>query len=101
MSKRPRPRSKNPSPSCGGVFDWASALSRLDELEARVEDPKLWDDAAAAQALMRERTALGRQGRGPSAGWSGELSDAVEFAQLADAESDEASSTTPAPSSRP
>jgi len=30
-------------------LDWDRALRRLDELNARVEDPKLWDDAKAAQ----------------------------------------------------
>ena len=29
-------------------LDWDRALRRLDELNARVEDPKLWDDPAQA-----------------------------------------------------
>src|SRR5580704_11682328 len=90
MSRPPRPTSSSRSDCSGGVFDWAVALRRLDELNARVEDPTLWDDADAAQALMRERTRLADQvGRVQTL--ERELSDAVEFAGLADAEGDEAS----------
>jgi peptide chain release factor 2 len=39
-------------------LDWERALRRLDELNNRVEDPKLWDDAKAAQEVMRERRRL-------------------------------------------
>jgi len=37
---------------------WETAHHRLEEFDARVEDPTLWDDPAAAQKLMRERQAL-------------------------------------------
>ena len=36
-------------------LDWDRAQKRLDELNAKVEDPTLWDDPKAAQELMRER----------------------------------------------
>ena len=39
-------------------LDWDRALRRLDELNARVEDPTLWEDAKAAQEVMRERRRL-------------------------------------------
>ncbi|MCI5101022.1 peptide chain release factor 2 [Phaeobacter italicus] len=39
-------------------LDWETAEFRLEEFNARVEDPNLWDDADAAQALMRERQML-------------------------------------------
>src|SRR3546814_18206607 len=39
-------------------LDWDRALRRLDELNARVEDPKLWNDPKAAQEVMRERRRL-------------------------------------------
>ena len=39
-------------------LDWDRALRRLDELNARVEDPTLWDDQKKAQEVMRERTRL-------------------------------------------
>ncbi len=35
-----------------------TAAHRLEEFDARVEDPTLWDDPAAAQKLMRERQSL-------------------------------------------
>ncbi|MCC7321151.1 MAG: peptide chain release factor 2 [Rubellimicrobium sp.] len=35
-----------------------TAAYRLEELNARVEDPALWDDPAAAQRLMRDRQVL-------------------------------------------
>ena len=37
---------------------WETAQHRLEEFNARVEDPTLWDDPAKAQKLMRERQAL-------------------------------------------
>ncbi|MFI4973381.1 MAG: peptide chain release factor 2 [Caulobacterales bacterium] len=71
-------------------LDWEPALRRLDELNARVEDPSLWDHAEAAQGLMRERTRLSDQVERVRR-LERDLADAVEFAELADAEGDEAS----------
>ena len=42
----------------GQRMDIDTAQHRLEELNARVEDPKLWDDPAAAQKLMRDRQML-------------------------------------------
>ncbi|NHK27804.1 peptide chain release factor 2 [Parvularcula flava] len=39
-------------------LDWDVAKARLDELNAKAEDPTLWDDPDNAQVLMRERTRL-------------------------------------------
>ena len=39
-------------------LDWERALRRLDELNARVEDPTLWDDPKQAEGVMRERQRL-------------------------------------------
>ncbi len=39
-------------------LDWDRALRRLDELNAKVEDPRLWDDPKAAEEVMRERRRL-------------------------------------------
>ncbi|MEM8537419.1 MAG: peptide chain release factor 2 [Pseudomonadota bacterium] len=39
-------------------MDHETAPHRLEEFNARVEDPTLWDDPAAAQKLMRERQML-------------------------------------------
>ena len=37
---------------------WETARHRLEEFNARVEDPQLWDDPQKAQKLMRDRQAL-------------------------------------------
>ena len=90
MSKPPRRTSSGRSTCSGGVFDWDVALGRLDELNARAEDPSLWDRPEEAQALMRERTRLSDQVEGVRSLQSG-LADAIGYAELADAEDDEAS----------
>src|SRR3569833_3035663 len=90
MSRPPRLTSSSRSNCSGGVFDWDPALRRLDELNARVEDPTLWDAAAAAQALMRERTRLANAGAAVK-GLERDLADALGYADLADEEGDEAS----------
>jgi peptide chain release factor 2 len=82
-------RSPRASPSCGGIFDWDPALARLDELNSLSEDPRLWEDAAKAQKIMRERqgltTAIDGQRQMEQA-----VQDALELAELAEAEGDEA-----------
>jgi len=40
---------------CGGHFDVDAKEEDLRELNARIEDPSLWDDQAEAQRLMQER----------------------------------------------
>jgi peptide chain release factor 2 len=89
MSRPPRPTSSSPSDCSGGVFDWEPALRKLDELNARVEDPTLWDNAEAAQALMRERTRLGNAIEAVRA-LERERADALEMAELGEMEGDEA-----------
>src|SRR3569833_1185173 len=54
MSRPPRLTSSSRSNCSGGVFDWEPALRKLDELNARVEDPTLRNDPAEAQAVSRE-----------------------------------------------
>ena len=39
-------------------MDWETAPHRLEEFNARVEDPTLWDDPERAQKLMRDRQIL-------------------------------------------
>jgi peptide chain release factor 2 len=70
-------------------LDWERALRRLDELNARVEDPKLWDDPKDAEKLMRERGRL-EAAIGTVKAIDGEMADAVEFVELGEAENDEA-----------
>ena len=61
MSRPPRLTSSSRLNCSGGDFDWEPALRKLDELNARVEDPSLWNDATAAQAITRERSKLAAQ----------------------------------------
>jgi len=39
-------------------LNWETAKYRLEEFNARVEDPSLWNDPEAAQKMMRERQML-------------------------------------------
>ena len=39
-------------------MDYDTATHRLEEFNARVEDPTLWDDPESAQKLMRDRQTL-------------------------------------------
>ncbi|WP_206454084.1 peptide chain release factor 2 [Aurantimonas marina] len=39
-------------------LDWDQSLKRLDHLNQKAEDPSIWEDAAEAQKLMRERQHL-------------------------------------------
>ncbi|UZK65590.1 peptide chain release factor 2 [Sphingomonas sp. M1-B02] len=68
-------------------LDWDRALRRLDELNARVEDPTLWNDAKAAQDVMRERRRLD-EAIGATRAIESELSDTAELIEMADAEGD-------------
>jgi peptide chain release factor 2 len=68
-------------------LDWERALRRLDELNARVEDPKLWDDPKAAEDVMRERRRL-EAAVGTVNEIGAEMADAVEFVELGESEGD-------------
>ena len=70
-------------------LDWDRALRRLDELNARVEDPKLWDNPKDAEAVMKERRRL-EAAVGTVNSISQEMADAIEFIELGEAEGDEA-----------
>jgi peptide chain release factor 2 len=70
-------------------LDWDRALRRLDELNARVEDPTLWNDPAQAQEVMRERRRLD-EAIGATRAIETELSDTVELMEMAEAEGDTA-----------
>src|SRR5918997_1693955 len=69
-------------------LDWDRALRRLEELNARVEDPALWNDPKAAQEVMRERRRL-EAAMSATRSISSELSDTVELMEMAEAEGDE------------
>lgn len=69
-------------------LDWDRAVRRLDELNARVEDPKLWDDPKKAEEVMRERRRL-EASIGAVNQISAEMADAIEFIELGEMEDDE------------
>ena len=69
-------------------LDWDRALRRLDELNARVEDPKLWDNPKEAEAVMKERRRL-EASVNTVKQISQEMADSVEFVELGEAEDDE------------
>ncbi len=90
MSRLPRPTSSSRSRCSGGDFDWDVALRKLHELNARVEDPTLWDRPDEAQAVSRERSRLAASVDAVTA-LERDLADAIGYAELADEEGDEAS----------
>ena len=90
MSRLPRPTSSSRLRCSGGDFDWDVALRKLHELNARVEDPTLWDRPDEAQAVSRERSRLAASVEAVI-GLERDLGDAIGYAELADEENDEAS----------
>jgi peptide chain release factor 2 len=69
-------------------LDWDNALRRLDELNARAEDPTLWDDADEAQKVMRERTHL-ENAVGAVRSTERALADNLELIELGEMEADQ------------
>ena len=70
-------------------LDWDRANVRLAELNARVEDPTLWDDPRAAQEVMRERRRLD-EAIAATMAIERDMADTVELADMAEAEGDDA-----------
>jgi peptide chain release factor 2 len=69
-------------------MDWETAPHRLEEFNAMVENPNLWDDPEKAQKLMRDRQVLvDAMDRYKS--MSQELADNVELIELGEMEGDE------------
>jgi peptide chain release factor 2 len=68
-------------------LDWDRALRRLDELNARVEDPTLWNDPKAAQDVMRERRRLD-EAITATREIERDLNDTAELIEMAEAEGD-------------
>ncbi|WP_107497990.1 peptide chain release factor 2 [Thalassobius sp. I31.1] len=69
-------------------LDWEAAPHRLEEFNARVEDPTLWDNPENAQKLMRERQML-VDALDTCKGIAQDLSDNVELIELGEMEEDE------------
>ncbi|QWC55735.1 peptide chain release factor 2 [Erythrobacter sp. 3-20A1M] len=69
-------------------LDWERALRRLDELNARVQDPTLWDDPKQAQAITQEQKRL-ENAVNTVREIDSEKNDAIEFVEMGDAEGDD------------
>lgn len=68
-------------------MDLPTASHRMEEFNARVEDPKLWDDPTAAQKLMRDRQALDDAIKSYDA-LKQDMTDNVELIELGEMEDD-------------
>ncbi|ROU03948.1 peptide chain release factor 2 [Histidinibacterium lentulum] len=68
-------------------MDRETAAHRLEEFNARVEDPALWNDPAAAQKLMRDRQAL-LDSIETYESIARELDDNIELIEMGEAEED-------------
>ena len=68
-------------------MDWETAAHRLEEFNARVEDPTLWDDPENAQKLMRDRQQL-VDAMDSYSSMQAELNDNVELIELGEMEED-------------
>ncbi|MBV9694763.1 MAG: peptide chain release factor 2 [Alphaproteobacteria bacterium] len=68
-------------------LDWDKALRRLDELNARAEDPAIWNKPQEAQALMRERQRLDAA-LGKVRALENEFADATGLIEMAEADND-------------
>jgi len=69
-------------------LDWERALRRLDELNAKVQDPTLWDNPKQAQAISREQKNLETAVNTVNE-IAAEMADAVEFIELGEAEGED------------
>ncbi|MFO6429501.1 peptide chain release factor 2 [Erythrobacter sp. W302b] len=70
-------------------LDWDRALRRLDELNARVQDPNLWDNPKQAQAISREQKTLETAVNTVNE-IAAEMADAIEFIEMGEAEGEDA-----------
>jgi peptide chain release factor 2 len=87
-SKTTSPTSPAVAMNCGGIFDYAAKAEKLEELNQALEDPKVWDDPAHAQALGKEKKIL--EGVVLTlTSLASQLKDAQEIFELARMEDDE------------
>lgn len=69
-------------------LDWERSLRRLDELNARVQDPSLWDNPKQAQAISREQKQL-ETAVNTVRDISSQMADAIEFIEMGEAEGED------------
>ena len=79
---------KNSLVLLGQRMEIETAPHRLEEFNARVEDPTLWDDPESAQKLMRDRQML-VDAMETHAGISRDMNDNVELIELGEMEGDD------------
>ena len=72
----------------GQRLDLETVEHRIEEFNARVEDPNLWDDPTAAQKLMRERQVL-VDAYAIYTSMKQDLGDTIELIELGELEEDE------------
>ncbi|MEP6066567.1 MAG: peptide chain release factor 2 [Paracoccaceae bacterium] len=72
----------------GQRLDLETVEHRIEEFNARVEDPNLWDDPTAAQKLMRERQVL-VDSYATYTSMKQDLGDTIELIELGEMEEDE------------
>ena len=72
----------------GQRLDLETVEHRIEEFNARVEDPNLWDDPTAAQKLMRERQML-VDAHATYTSMKQDLSDTIELIELGEMEEDD------------
>ena len=69
-------------------MDWDTASHRLEEFDAMIEDPDLWNDQDRAQKLMRDRQIL-IDAIATCTGIETEMNDSVELIELGEMEDDQ------------
>ena len=68
-------------------MDWDTAAHRLEEFNAMIEDPNLWDDQDRAQKLMRDRQSL-VDAMDRYTSMKQDLADNIELIELGEMEGD-------------
>ena len=77
------------STNSGGIFDYPAKERKLSEVNAALEDPKVWDNPKRAQELGREKKSLEDVVHVIDR-LSSELADNTELFEMSKAEGDEA-----------
>ncbi len=72
----------------GGIFDYEVKAARLEVVNAELEDPKIWNDQANAQALGREKKNLEKVVQALEQ-MTQSIGDSLELFELASADDDD------------
>jgi len=84
-----RKRSRPGQPICWAIFDLDAKRARVAELDKEINDPALWDDSRRAASLTQEASRLREEVSAVST-IEKRTADAVDLAQMVEAEPDEA-----------